>query len=183
MKNKKLVILLTLIFNSIIIAQDTNDKTINISGNIGQVSPLTSADRSNYSAGLAFGLNLSFPKKTIQIFKHDFQMGAELNFSNLESNQTNDDNFKLNSLIFQLHTAFNKLPVDFSFGFGISDVTIKGIAGSGILDIMHKLPNDKLDISIGLRLQQVFDINKNYKIEHLHGLYGINIKVGKPITF
>ena len=181
MKNIKLVLFLTLLFSSVTIAQDTTVKTIDISGHIGQASPLTSADRSIYNAGSSLGINLSFPNKEIQIFKHAFKMGMELNLSNLQGNQNND--FEISSLIFQLQTAFDKLPVDFSFGFGVSNVTKKGIAGTGMLDIMHKLPHEKLDISIGIRFEQILDINKNYKIKHLHGLYGLNIKIGKSINF
>ena len=52
--------------------------------------------------------------------------------------------------------------------------------------IIEKISNekaDKVDISIGIRFQQIFDVNKNYKVSHLHGLYGLNINIGKSITF
>ena len=45
-------------------------------------------------------------------------MGMELNFSKLDENQSHND-LEINSLVFQLLTAFDKLPVDFSFGFAL----------------------------------------------------------------
>ena len=182
MKNIKLLLFLTLLFSSITIAQDVTIKKIDISGYIGQVSPLTSADRSSYNAGSSLGISLSFPNKEIKLFKHPFSMGMELNFSKLDENQSQND-LGINSLVFHLLTAFDKLPVDFSFGFGISDVSAQQIAGSGIIDISHKLPLKKLDFSIGIRFQQVFDIQKNYKVKHMHGLYGLNLKFGKVIKY
>ena len=182
MKNFKLLLILMMLLSSFMIAQDvTSDKTINIFGHIGQMSPLTSADRASYNAGASLGLNLSFPDKEITIFKHPFSMGMELNFSKLDGNQSND--LEINSLVFQLLTAFDKLPVDFSFGFALSDIEAQQIAGSGIVDISHKLPLKKLDLSIGIRFQQVFDIQRNYRVKHMHGLYGLNIKFGKAIKY
>jgi len=46
---------------------------------------------------------------------------------------------------------------------------------------MHDLSNDKLDFSIGIRFQQIFDINEDYKITHLHSLYGLKVNIGKSI--
>ena len=182
MKNFKLLLSLMMLLSSFVTAQDTSsDKTINVFGHIGQMSPLTSADRASYNAGASMGINLSFPDKEIKIFKHPFSMGMELNFSKLDGNQSND--LEINSLIFQLLTAFDKLPVDFSFGFGLSDIEAQQMAGSGIVDISHKLPLKKLDLSIGIRFQQVFDIQKNYRIKHMHGLYGLNVKFGKAIKY
>ncbi len=180
-KIKKLLVLFMAIISFTYAEELSANKKMNILGNIGQISPLTSADRSLYNAGYSMGINLSFPDKEISIFKHPFTMGMELNLSNLDGNQSDD--LKINTLAFQLLTAFDKLPVDFSFGFGITDVSVKGLSGSGTLDIMHKLPNEKLDISIGIRFQQIFDLKKNHKIKHLHGLYGLNVKFGKTINF
>jgi len=178
MKNFKLLLSLMMLLSSFIIA---SDKTINVFGHVGQMSPLTSADRASYNAGSSMGINLSFPDKEIKIFKHPFSMGMELNFSKLDGNQSND--LEINSLVFQLLTAFDKLPVDFSFGFALSDIEAQQIAGSGIVDISHKLPLKKLDLSIGIRFQQVFDIQRNYRVKHMHGLYGLNIKFGKAIKY
>ena len=139
MKKIKLIFSLIFLFSTFAITGDnTAEKTINIFGHLGQISPLTSADRSAYNAGISAGINLSFPDKKIKIFKHHFSMGMDLNFSKLDGNQSND--LEINSLIFQLLTAFDKLPVDFSFGFGLSDVSAQQVAGSGIVDISHKLP-------------------------------------------
>ena len=41
--------------------------------------------------------------------------------------------------------------------------------------------NNKLDCSIGIRFQQIFDVSDNWKIEHIHSLYGIFINIGKSI--
>ena len=187
MKNFKLTLSLFILLSSLVVAQDdSSEKTINVFGHLGQVSPLTSADRASYNAGSSIGINLSFPNKEIKIFKHPFSMGMELNFSKLDENQSHND-LEINSLVFQLLTAFDKLPVDFSFGFALSDVSAQQIAGSAIIDISHKLPNvgvlKKLDLSIGFRFQQVFDIQKNYRVKHMHGLYGLNLKFGKAIKF
>ena len=68
-------------------------------------------------------------------------------------------------------------------GFGISDMTGAGAIGaSGIIDIMHDLSISKVDVSIGIRFQQIFDVDKKYRVSHLHGLYGLNINIGKSIT-
>ena len=183
MKTFKLILSLFILLNSFVIAQDnSSEKTINIFGYLGQVSPLTSADRAKYNAGSSIGINLSFPNKEIKIFKHPFSMGMELNFSKFNANQSHND-LEINSLVFQLLTAFDKLPVDFSFGFSLSDVSAQQIAGSAIIDISHKLPLKKLDLSIGIRFQQVIDIQKNYRFKHMHGLYGLNLKFGKTIKF
>ena len=73
-------------------------------------------------------------------------MGMELNLSNLDGNQSND--LKINTLAFQLLTAFDKLPVDFSFGFAISDIEAQQIAGSGIIDISHKRQAPTLGVTL-----------------------------------
>ena len=87
MKNFKLLLSLMMLLSSFIIA---SDKTINVFGHVGQMSPLTSADRASYNAGSSMGINLSFPDKEIKIFKHPFSMGMELNFSKLDGNHSND---------------------------------------------------------------------------------------------
>jgi len=153
---------------------------LGVNAHIGQVSPITSADRSDYNPGHSLGIGLQAPRP-LTIFKQKFIYGISLDFSSLNGNT--EITKKINTFSFDLQTKFKKLPLDFKIGFGISDVTIKGISASGTLDIMHKLSNqnDKMDFSIGIRLQQVFDINENYKVTHLHGLYGLNINIGKSI--
>ena len=151
---------------------------LGINAHIGQMSPITSADRAAYNPGYSIGIGLQAPKP-FTVFKQKFAYGVNFNFSTLNGNT--DETKKINTLSLDLETKFQKLPLDFKFGFGISDVTAKGIAGSGTLDIMHDLSSDKLDFSIGIRFQQVFDINEDYKITHLHGLYGLNVNIGKSI--
>jgi len=183
MKNFKLTLSLFILLSSLVVAQDdSSEKTINVFGHLGQVSPLTSKYRAQYNAGSSMGINLSFPDKKIKIFKHPFSMGMELNFSKLDGNQS-DDNLEIHSLIFQLLTAFDKLPVDFTFGFGILNVAEQQLHASGIIDISHKLPLKNLDLSVGIRFQQVFDLQKNYRVEHRQALYGLNLKFGKTIKY
>ena len=152
---------------------------LGINTHIGQISPITSADRSAYNPGHSIGISLQAPKP-LTLFKQKFSYGVSFDFSSLNGNTTKTK--KINTVSFDLETKFKKLPLDFRLGFGISDVTEKGISGSGILDIMHDLSNDKLDFSIGIRFQQIFDVNKDYKVSHLHGLYGLNINIGKSFT-
>jgi len=156
--------------------------SLGIIGHIGQISPITSSDRSAYNPGHSIGISLQAPK-SLTLFKQKFGYGVSFDFSSLNGNTTKTQ--KINTISFDLETKFKKVPLDFRLGFGISDLggeETRGIAGSGILDIMHDLSNDKLDFSIGIRFQQIFDINKNYKVSHLHGLYGLNINIGKSFT-
>ena len=121
--------------------------------------------------------------KPLTIFKQEFRYGAGINLGSLNGNTI--DTKKINTISFDMKTNFEKLPLDFKIGFGISDMTGSGAIGaSGTIDIMHDLPNtvDNLDISIGIRLQQIFDVDKDWKISHLHGLYGLNINIGRSIT-
>ena len=69
-----------------------------------------------------------------------------------------------------------------SIGFGISDATNLGIAGSGVLDVSYKLPIKKMDLSIGMRLIQVFNIHEDFRVEHSYGLYGLTLSMGKTIS-
>lgn len=153
--------------------------SLGINTHIGQISPITSADRAKYNPGHSIGISLQAPKQ-FTLFKQKFGYGISFDFSSLNGNT--EKTKKINTISFDLETKFKKLPLDFRLGFGISDCDGGGIAASGILDIMHDLSNDKLDFSIGIRFQQIFDVNKNYKVSHLHGLYGLNINIGKSFT-
>ena len=70
------------------------------------------------------------------------------------------------SLIFHLDTKFDKLPIDFSFGAGVGDHPNSGIVGLALLDISHSLPCKKVDVSLGLRIQQVINVTKIKKIQN-----------------
>ena len=153
---------------------------LHISGQIGQISPITSTDRSAFNPGRSIGLSMQAPKEII-LFKQNFTYGFTINSSLLNGNTVS--NKKMNTISFDLKTRFKKTPLDFKFGFGITDDSVYGIAGSGTIDIMHELSNlnDKLDCSIGIRLHQIFDVDENYKVEHIHSLYGIIMNIGKSI--
>ena len=156
------------------------DWNLGINGHIGQISPITSTDRSAFNPGRNIGLSIQAPKP-IKLFKQNFIYGVTINSSLLTGNTVPTK--KMNTISFDLETKFKKTPLDFKFGFGVTDESIYGIAGSGTIDIMHKLSNinDKLDCSIGIRFQQIFDVSDYWKIEHIHSLYGIFINIGKSI--
>ena len=154
---------------------------IGVNAHIGQISPITSTDRAAYNPGHSLGISLQAPK-TLAMFKQQFIYGVSLDFSLLNGNT--EITKKINALSFDLQTKFKKLPLDFKIGFGIADISDVGISASGTLDIMHKLSNEnnKIDFAIGIRLQQIFNITEDYKVSHLHSLYGLNISIGKSIT-
>ena len=154
--------------------------SLGINTHIGQISPITSSDRAAFNPGHSIGISLQAPKP-LTLFKQKFIYGMTINASSLIGNTIATK--KINTVSFDLKTKFKKLPLDFKFGFGISDMTGAGAIGaSGIIDIMHDLSISKVDVSIGIRFQQIFDVDKNYKVSHLHGLYGLNINIGKSIT-
>ena len=155
---------------------------IGINGHVGQISPITSSDRATYNPGHSIGISVHAPKP-LTLFKQTFKYGAGINFGSLIGNTINTK--KINTISFDMITKFEKLPLDFKFGFGISDMTGAGAIGaSGTVDIMHQLSNktDDLDVSIGIRFHQIFDVDKDWKVSHLHSLYGLNINIGKSIT-
>ena len=151
---------------------------LGVNAHLGQMSPITSADRAAYNPGHSVGITLQAPK-SLTLFKQKFIYGISFDFSSLNGNTVKTK--RINTISFDIETKFEKLPLDFRLGFGISDDNVYGIAASGILDIMHDLSSDKLDFSIGIRFQQIFDINENYKVQHLHGLYGLNLNFGKTL--
>ena len=155
---------------------------IGINGHVGQISPITSSDRATYNPGHSIGISVHAPKP-LTLFKQTFKYGAGINFGSLIGNTINTK--KINTISFDMITKFEKLPLDFKFGFGISDMTGAGAMGArGTVDIMHQLSNmtDDLDVSIGIRFHQIFDVDKDWKVSHLHSLYGLNINIGKSIT-
>ena len=180
MKLFKILLILTLSF---LIAQETDDKSgkaMTLSGTVGYLSAIDDDTRASYDSGCSLGLSFDFPKE-LTIFKHQFTTGAEVNFVNLEGNATDD--LSINSLIFHLDTKFDKLPVDFSFGAGVGDHPNSGIVGLALLDISHSLPCKKVDVSLGLRMQQVINVTEDFDFKFDHNLYGINLKVGKKFSF
>ena len=153
---------------------------LGINGHIGQISPITSTDRSAFNPGRNIGISIQAPKP-IKLFKQNFIYGFTINSSLLIGNTVS--NKKINTISFDLKTKFKKTPLDFKFGFGVTKDSVHGIAGSGTIDIMHELSNlnDKLNCSIGIRFHQIFNVDENYKVEHVHSLYGILMNVGKSI--
>ena len=187
MKLLKIFLTLSLCFlfcDDTILKKDTNKsfkenfKDFKISGYIGQISPITSSDRSSFNPGLSLGIGFISPKN-IKIFKQSFDWGLSFESSNMKGNTS--DNKKTNSTVLNLITQFKNIPLKFKLGLGISDDSDLGYTGSGILDIMHNIPNDKLDVSIGIRMHQIFNVTDNWEIEHAHGLYGLNIIFGHKI--
>ena len=181
MKLLKIFLTLSLCFlfcDETILKKDTNKsfkknfKDFKISGFVGQISPITSTDRSSFNPGLSFGIGFISPKN-IKIFKQSFDWGLSFESSNMKGNTSN--NKKTNSTVLNFITQFKNIPLKFKLGLGISDDSDFGYTGSGILDIMHKIPNDKLEVSIGIRMHQIFNVTDNWEIEHAHGLYGLNI--------
>ena len=156
------------------------DWKLGVNGQIGQISPITSTDRSAFNPGRSIGLSMQAPKP-ITLLKQNFIYGFTINSSLLNGNTVSTK--KINTISFDLETKFKKTPLDFKFGFGITDDSVYGIAGSGTIEVMHKLTNstDKLDCSIGIRFHQIFNINEDYKVEHVHSLYGILMNIGKSI--
>ena len=180
MKLFNLFLVLTLSF---LIAQETDKKSgkaMTLSGTMGYLSAIDDQTRASYDSGCSVGLSFDFPKE-LTIFKHKFTTGAEVNFVNLEGNATDD--LSINSVIFHLDTKFDKLPIDFSFGTGVGIHPNSGYVGLALLDISHSLPCKKVDISLGLRIQQVINVDGDFNLDFNHNLYGINLKVGKKINF
>ena len=187
MKFLKTFLILSLCFIFCEETKEANQKELKgwnfeINGSLGQISPITSSDRAKFNPGPTLGISMH-ASKPLTILKQKFSYGAGVNFGSLKGNTINTK--KINTISFDLKTKFEKLPLDFKVGFGISDMTGSGAIGaSGTIDIMHDLPNtvNNLDVSIGIRIQQIFDVNKDWKISHLHGLYGLNITIGRSIV-
>ena len=187
MKFLKTFLILSLCFLFCEETKEANQKELKgwnfeINGSLGQISPITSSDRAKFNPGPTLGISMH-ASKPLTILKQKFSYGAGVNFGSLKGNTINTK--KINTISFDLKTKFEKLPLDFKFGFGISDMTGSGAIGaSSTVDIMHDLPNtvNNLDVSIGIRFQQIFDVNKDWKISHLHGLYGLNINIGRSIA-
>jgi len=172
MNKFKILLILSL---SLILA-DASKQDIGISGSIGMLSPTNNKTRSEYSVGYTTGLMIKFPKK-IKILKYDFKICSEMNISMLNGNEI--ENINITSAILHLETNLKKSPFDIRFGGGIANHTYSGITGLTNLDFIHKMEFEKINVSIGLRLQQIINITDNYKFDFNHSLYGININFGK----
>jgi len=153
-------------------------KDFKISGYIGQISPITSSDRSAFNPGLSIGVGLISPNK-INILKQNLQWGLGFGHFNLKGNTSS--NKKVSTASLNLINNLNKIPLIFQIGLGVSDDSEFGITGSGIIDIMHKIPNEKIDVHIGIRMHNIFNVTDSWSVEHANTLYGLNLILSHSI--
>jgi len=153
-------------------------KDFKISGYVGQISPITSSDRSAFNPGLSIGIGLISPIE-INILKQNLKWGLGFGYSNLKGNTSS--NKKVSTASINLINNFNKIPLIFQLGIGISDDSEFGITGSGIIDIMHKIPNEKIDVHIGIRMHNIFNVTDSWSVEHANTLYGLNLILSHSI--
>ena len=158
--------------------QSTNNNESNLYINTGVLFPYGSDDRATYSTGSSLGFTYLLPK-TFNVFNNEIVTGVELNFANLSANQ----DLKINSIIGHFSSSFNT-PITFDFGIGLTE-GISGIAGSALIDFIYKLPIDKFDLGISLRLQKVIEVTGDYEIDFdmQDLLYGFSLKFGRSISF
>jgi len=79
---------------------------LGVNAHIGQMSPITTADRASYNPGYSIGIGLQAPKP-ITVFKQKFIYGINLNLSTLNGNT--EETKKINTISFDLETKFQKL--------------------------------------------------------------------------
>ena len=157
---------------------NSNSDESNLYLNTGALFPFGSEDRANYSTGTSLGFTYLLPK-TFKVFNNEISTGIELNFANLSGNS----DLKINSIIGHFSSSFNT-PITFDFGVGLTE-GIKGLSGSALIDFTYKLPIDKIDLGISLRLQKIIDINVDYELDFNAQdlMYGLNLKFGRSISF
>ena len=155
--------------------------------NTGILMPYGSEDRTNYSNGTSLGFTYILPK-TFKLFNNEISTGIELNFASLSANVSAwpilDRDLKFNSIAGHFMTTFGT-PIEFDLGLALTDHSRKGIGGSVLFDVTYKLPIDKIDLGVSLRLQKVVEVTKDYEIEFdaQDLIYGINLKFGRTINF
>ena len=122
-------------------------KDFKITGHIGQISPITSSDRSAFNPGLSIGIGLISPIE-VNILKQNLKWGLGFGYSNLKGNTSS--NKKISTVSLNLINNFNKIPLIFQLGLGVSDDSEFGITEVALLILCIKFLMKKLMFTLAL---------------------------------